>query len=151
MALKLFEFQEQFMIVLEIQRASKPCIVFLYCWKQGPLRSTKIFGNLQVGCGTKRGAEIAAHSFRNLTERDDNPKRTFLLKIDFKNVFNSLNREIMLNHVFSNGPELYKYTHCAYSKPSYLFFTKDLSYCQKTELSKSILKPHPFLRKHFRY
>ena len=29
------------------------------------------FGNVQVGCGTKRGAEIAAHSFRNLIERDD--------------------------------------------------------------------------------
>ena len=37
------------------------------------------FGNVQVGCGTKRGAEIAAHSFRNLVERDDNPKCTVLL------------------------------------------------------------------------
>ena len=65
------------------------------------------FGNVQVGCGTKRRAEIAAHSFRNLIERDDNPKRTVLLKLDFKNAFNSLNRETMLNHVYSNRPELY--------------------------------------------
>ena len=28
----------------------------------------------------------------------------------------------MLNHVYSNRPELYNYTHCAYSKPSYLFY-----------------------------
>ena len=28
----------------------------------------------------------------------------------------------MLNHVFSNRPELYNYTHCAYSKTSYLFY-----------------------------
>ena len=28
----------------------------------------------------------------------------------------------MLNHVFSNRPELYNYTHCAYGKPSYLFY-----------------------------
>ena len=48
------------------------------------------FGNVQVGCGTKRGAEIAAHSFRNLIERDDNPKCTVFLKLDFKNAFNSL-------------------------------------------------------------
>ena len=34
------------------------------------------FGNVQVGCGTKIGAEIAAHSFQNLIERDDNPKCT---------------------------------------------------------------------------
>ena len=32
------------------------------------------FGNVQIGCGTKRGAELAAHSFRNLIKRDDNPK-----------------------------------------------------------------------------
>ena len=79
------------------------------------------FGNVQVGCGTKRGAEIAAHSFQNLIERDDNPKCTVLLKLDFKNAFNSLNRETMLNHVYSKRPELYNYTHCAYGKPSYLF------------------------------
>ena len=81
----------------------------------------KFFGNVQVGCGTKRGAEIAAHSFRNLIERDDNPKCTVLLKQDFRNAFNSLNRKTMLNHVYSNHPELYNDTHCAYSKPSYHF------------------------------
>ena len=39
------------------------------------------FGNQQVGCGTKRGAEIAAHLFRNLIERDDDPNCTVLLKL----------------------------------------------------------------------
>ena len=34
------------------------------------------FGNVQVGCGTKLGADIAAHSFRNLIERDDNKQST---------------------------------------------------------------------------
>ena len=91
-------------------------------WKQGPLRATVFFGNVQVGCGTKRGAEIAAHPFRNLIERDDNPNCTVLLKLDFKNAFNSLNRETMLNHVYSNRPELYNYTHCTYGKPSYLCY-----------------------------
>ena len=80
------------------------------------------FGNVQVGCGTKRGAEIPAHSFRNLIERDDDPKCTVLLKLDFKNAFNSLNRETMLNHVYSNRTILYNHTHCAYGKPSYLFY-----------------------------
>ena len=58
-----------------------------------------VFENVQVGCGTKPGAEIAAHSFRNLIERDGNPKCTVLLKLDFKNASNSLNRETMLNDV----------------------------------------------------
>ena len=64
------------------------------------------FGNVQVGCGTERGAESAAFCFRNLIERDDNPKCTVLLNLDFKNAFHSLNKEKMLNHVFSNRPEM---------------------------------------------
>ena len=80
-----------------------------------------VFENVQDECGTKRGAQIAAHSFRNLIEREDNPKCTVLLKIDFENAFNFLNRETMLNHVYSNRTELYNYTHCAYGKPSYIF------------------------------
>ena len=78
------------------------------------------FGNVQVGCDTKRGAEIAAHSFRNLIGRDDSPKCTVLLKLNFKNVFSLLNRETMLNQVNSNRSELYNYT--PYSKPNYLFY-----------------------------
>ena len=80
------------------------------------------YGNVQVGCGTILGAEKAAHAFRNLNERDENPKCTVLLKLDFKNTFNSLTRETMLNHVFSKRPELYNYIHCEYGKPSYLFY-----------------------------
>ena len=91
-------------------------------WKQGPPEQKIFFGNVQIGCGTKRGAEIAAHSFRMPIERDDNPKRTVLLKLDFKNNFNSLNRETMLNHVYSNRPELYNYTNRAYIEHSYFFY-----------------------------
>ena len=43
------------------------------------------FENVQVGCGTKRGAEITAHSFQNLNECDNNPKWSVLLNLDFKN------------------------------------------------------------------
>ena len=70
----------------------------------------------------QRGVEIAAHSFRNLIERVDNPKCSVLNKGDFSNAFDSLIRETMLNHVFSDCQELYKYTHCADSKPSYFFY-----------------------------
>ena len=82
------------------------------------------FGNVQVGCGIKRGAEVAAHLFRNLIELDDNRNCTVLLKLRSKNAFNSLIRETMLNHVYLNRPEMYNHTHCAYSKHSYLFSRK---------------------------
>ena len=35
------------------------------------------------------------------------PKCSILLKLDFRSAFISLNRETMLNSVFSNTPELY--------------------------------------------
>ena len=41
------------------------------------------FGNVNVGCVTKRGAEITAYSFRNLIERDDNPKCNCSFKTRF--------------------------------------------------------------------
>ena len=35
------------------------------------------FGKPQVGCGTRKGAEIAAHLFRNILEMPCLPKRMF--------------------------------------------------------------------------
>ena len=95
-------------------------------WKQGPLRATKFFGNVQVGCGTKRGAEIAAQSFRKLIERDNNPKCTVVLKLDFEIAFNSLNRETMLNHVYSNAAN-FIITPIAHMVNLVTFFTEALS------------------------
>ena len=108
------------------------------------------FGNVQVGCGTKRGAEIAAHSFRNLIERDDNPKCPVVLKLDFKNAFNSLNRELMLNPVYSNRLELYTYTHCAYRKPSYFFYGSIVIITEDGSQQGDPEAP-PLLRKQFRH
>ena len=43
-------------------------------------------------------AEIATFSFRNLIEYDEYPMCSVLLKFDFSNAFNSLNRKTMLNY-----------------------------------------------------
>ncbi len=88
------------------------------------------FGMKQVGCGMKRGAEVAAHLFRNLCETD-NPKDHVILKLDFKNAFNSLNRETMLNSVFEKRRELYRYTHAAYSKPTYLQYDNSIIFSEE--------------------
>ena len=76
--------------------------------------------SFQLECRSKRGADIAAHSFRNLIEHDDNLQISSLINLDFSNAFIFLNRETMWNHISSNCPELYTFSHCAYSKPSYL-------------------------------
>ena len=78
------------------------------------------YGNRQVGVGTKRGAELASHVFRCLIENPQ-PKENAILKIDVENGFNSINRQFMLEKVFEVHPEVYKYSHSAYSQPSLLF------------------------------
>ena len=74
--------------------------------KQGLAEWQTFFRSFQVGCDTKRGTVIAAHSFRKLLERVDNPKRSILPKVEFSNAFISLHRETMLNNVFSYRQEL---------------------------------------------
>ena len=79
------------------------------------------FHGSQFGCGTSRGAEIAAHVFRNLLENEHNPENV-ILKMDFKNAFNSLKRDKMLDTVFRKRRQIYNYTYSAYGEASHLFF-----------------------------
>ena len=79
------------------------------------------FHGTQFGCGTSRGAEIAAHVFRSLIENEQNPENV-ILKVDFKNAFNSLKRDKILDTVFRKRRQIYNYTHSAYSESSHLFF-----------------------------
>ena len=73
---------------------------------------------LQLGIGTPGGCEAAVRAARrflaNLSED------SILVKLDFKNAFNSLSRSAMLNAVLSTIPELYPYCYSAYSKASLL-------------------------------
>ena len=78
------------------------------------------FHGTQFGCGTSRGAEIAAHVFRNLIENETHPENLFL-KMDFKNAFRSLKRDKMLDTVFRKRRQIYNYTHSAYSETSHHF------------------------------
>ena len=41
----------------------------------------------QAGVGTKSGAELASHVFRDLIESPQ-PEKNLILKIDFENAFN---------------------------------------------------------------
>ena len=79
------------------------------------------YGNRQVGLGTKRRAELASNVFRCLIESPQ-PKENVILKIHFENGFNSINRQFMLEKDFEIHPEIYKYSHSAYSQPSFLFY-----------------------------
>ena len=74
---------------------------------------------LQLGCGTPNGAEPVAHAARlfghNISDYH------FLLNLDFKNAFNFLRCDKMLEVVGKSTPDLYPFVYSAYAKPSSLF------------------------------
>ena len=93
------------------------------------------YGSRQVGVDTKKGAELASHVFRCLIEVPQ-PKENVILKIDFENAFNSINRQFMLKKTFEVHPEVYKYSHSAYSQPQvFVFFYGDsvIKSCEGTQ------------------
>ena len=79
------------------------------------------YGNVQLGYGTQRGAEAAAHATRLYFRQEHSPDQ-ILLKVDMKNAFNSISRDALPATVFAKNPLIYKYTEAAYAKPSFLFY-----------------------------
>jgi hypothetical protein len=85
--------------------------------KDGGLRPIAI----GFGVATKKGSETAIHTVRtylNLPENND----TIMLKTDFANAFNSVERDKMLLQIKENFPILYPFMNQSYRLPSSLFF-----------------------------
>ena len=68
---------------------------------------------------------MAAHSLRRFTQHPENADKV-ILKIDFKNAFNSLRRDAMLRQVALDTPAIYAYVYQTYANPSHLFFGDEL-------------------------
>jgi len=82
----------------------------------------KIFGSLQVGVSTQGGGEAAIHAVRKLMEElGDNPEK-IMLKVDFSNAFNMVDRTEMLARAHDKLPGIYKWTEYCYAQPAHLFF-----------------------------
>ena len=80
---------------------------------------TSLLAPRQLGFGIKGGAEAAVHAARMYAgDLDDNH---WIVKLDFKNAFNSLRRDKMLLAVHELAPTLYPFVHSCYSSPSSLF------------------------------
>lgn len=73
----------------------------------------------QLGLGVPLGAEAAVHATRVYLQ--DMPDCHLLLKLDFRNAFNSLRQDKMLLAVCERVPQIFPLVHSAYSAPSSLF------------------------------
>jgi len=74
----------------------------------------------QLGYGVRGGSEAAVHAARLYLQSFDTSKA--LLKLDFRNAFNSIRRDRMLMKVLELAPRLFRFVHSAYSSPSTLFW-----------------------------
>jgi len=81
-----------------------------------------IFGPLQVGVATQGGAEASVHAVRKLAKEFGEDPGKIMLKVDFSNAFNMVDRTQMLAQVFEKLPGLYRWVEYCYSDPAHLFF-----------------------------
>lgn len=75
---------------------------------------------LQLGYGTRMGAEGAVHAARAYLSQLQ--PGNLLLKLDFRNAFNSIRRDIILKEVLAKAPSVYPLAFSAYRFPSLLFY-----------------------------
>lgn len=73
----------------------------------------------QLGFATKGGAEIAVHATRTYLAGNE---RVAMLKVDFKNAFNSHRRDTMLKLVHEHFPEIYPMVSQTYLQPTPITF-----------------------------
>ncbi len=79
------------------------------------------FNPIQLGYGTKGGCEAATHAARTyITNQLTSDK--IILKVDFENAFNSIERDEMLHRVKDTIPQLYPFLYQSYSSQSILTF-----------------------------
>ena len=81
-----------------------------------------IFGPLQVGVATQGGAEASVHAARKLAKEFGEDPGKIMLKVDFSNAFNVVDRTEMLAQVYEKLPGLYRWVEYCYSHPAHLFF-----------------------------
>ena len=75
----------------------------------------------QLGYGTKSGCEAAIHSVREFIKLEHNSPKV-ILKGDYANAFNSINRPTLLTKVKETSPKAWHYTQQAYGQATKLFF-----------------------------
>lgn len=75
----------------------------------------------QVGFGVKYGCESAVHVVRSYIHKSKHSQKV-ILKLDVKNAFNNVERDIMLAEIKEKTPQLYHCLRQCYLKPTFLSF-----------------------------
>jgi hypothetical protein len=82
-------------------------------------KANKQFLPIQMGVDTRLGSEAVVHSCRKYIASTKDSKKV-LFKIDFRNAFNCIRRDKMLNIVFHKFSEIHRYVWQCYRHPTLL-------------------------------
>ena len=75
----------------------------------------------QLGYGSPLGCEATVHAARSYLESVSSSSDKLMLKMDFRNAFNILRRDKMLQSVSVMSPMFFQFVQSAYEMPSCLF------------------------------
>ena len=79
------------------------------------------FRPFQLGFGTKNGSEAIAHAIRRYISFPHTIEK-LLIKLDYSNAFNMINRNTILLRAKEHIPQFYNFIAQCYKNPSYLSF-----------------------------
>ena len=99
-----------------VRRLTAKCLMSLVREEAG-----QFFWPCQVGVATPNGAEAAIHTVRAWTRRNRGSSKV-LLKLDFRNAFNTIDRSTVLREACGNFPTLARWVVWCYRQPGRLQF-----------------------------
>ena len=85
-------------------------------------QASSYFFPLQIGVAQPLGTEIGLETARQWSTRNKENTSAILVKIDFSNAFNCVDRQVFLEQCRHQFPGLAQWAEWCYSKPSNLFF-----------------------------
>ena len=89
------------------------------------------FQDFQFGVGTQGGAEAILHSINRLVEFKGDIVGLSILLVDFQNVFNLVDRSVMLSETRIQFPSLTLWVELCYSQPARLYYGDSIFwFCQ---------------------
>lgn len=85
----------------------------------------EFFRPRQFGFGTRGGCEAVVHSAVQYLFHNTEAVNEVFLKLDFRNAFNTINRNVFLTEVAKISPDIFPFVFQCYSNPSFLMFGKN--------------------------
>jgi hypothetical protein len=98
------------------------------CCSVVALKAKDLLAPRQIGVAIPAGAEAVIHAVRHMVESDGGDPGKIMLKVDFANAFNTIDRTVFLEETFEHFPQIFRWVAFCYMQPAKLFFGPNVLY-----------------------